>query len=141
MAQQRNQGPGHTSRPAVVITEARDRPTVHVTGQGDPAVLTEVSGTVDALVAAGFRDLTVDLTHCVDSTPLLGALARTRAGLLARGATMRLVGVTTPDFLAALTSVPLNDVLAVYDAVHDAEGAAMTTTRRNAGRTLTRSTL
>ena len=94
-----------------------DRPTLAVTGQVDRAKTTEVSGTVRGLLAVGVDELVVDLTHAWDSAALLTVLARTRADLAERGGTLRLVGVALPEFLAALTAAPLDEVFLVYDAV------------------------
>ena len=76
-----------------------------------------MSGTVRGLLAVGVDELVVDLTHAWDSAALLTVLARTRADLAERGGTLRLVGVALPEFLAALTAAPLDEVFLVYDAV------------------------
>ena len=46
-------------------------------------------------------------------------LARARAELADHGGTLRLVGVALPEFLAALTAAPLDEVFLVYDTVRE----------------------
>ncbi|MDD7922347.1 hypothetical protein [Actinomycetospora chibensis] len=88
-----------------------------VTGQVDRAKVTEVSGTVRGLVTVGVRVLTVDLTASWDSAALLPVLARTRAELADDGGSLQVVGVALPEFLAALSDAPLDEVFLVHDAV------------------------
>ena len=109
--------PDRLRQPGVELAYTGDRPTLAVTGQVDRAKITEVSGTVRGLLAVGVDELVVDLTHAWDSAALLTVLARTRADLAERGGTLRLVGVALPEFLAALTAAPLDEVFLVYDAV------------------------
>ena len=123
-------------QPGVELTYTGDRPTLTVTGQVDRAKITEVSGTVRGLLAVGVDELVVDLTHAWDSAALLSVLARTRAHLAERGGTLRLVGVALPEFLAALTAAPLDEVFLVYDAVRrhadDVPSAPAASVRRRA---------
>jgi hypothetical protein len=109
--------PDRLRQPGVEVAYAGDRPTVAVTGQVDRAKVSEVSGIVRGLLAVGVSDLVVDLTHAWDSAVLLTVLARTRADLADHGGTLRLDGVALPEFLAALTEAPLDEVFLVYDAV------------------------
>jgi hypothetical protein len=90
---------------------------VAVTGRVDHDKVTEVTGTVRGLIGVGVSELVVDLTHAWDGARLLTVLARTRADLADHGGTLRLVGVALPEFLAALTAAPLEEVFLVYDAV------------------------
>ena len=112
-----DQPPERLRQPGVELAYTGDRPTLAVTGQVDRAKITEVSGTVRGLLAVGVDELVVDLTHAWDSAALLTVLARTRADLAERGGTLRLVGVALPEFLAALSAAPLDEVFLVYDAV------------------------
>ena len=100
-----------------MVEYSGDRPSVVVTGQVDRAKVTEVSGTVRGLVAVGVRVLTVDLTASWDSAALLPVLARARAELADDGGSLRVVGVAVPEFLAALSDAPLDEVFLVYDTV------------------------
>jgi hypothetical protein len=109
--------PDRLRQPGVELAYTGDRPTVAVAGQVDRAKATEVSGTVRGLLAVGVNELVVDLTHAWDSAALLTVLARTRADLADQGGTLRLIGVALPEFLAALTVAPLDEVFLVYDAV------------------------
>ena len=104
-------------RSGVGVWYTGGRPTVAVTGQVDRVKIIEVSGTVRGLLAVGVSELVVDLTHAWDSAALLTVLARARAELADNGGTLRLVGVALPEFLAALTAAPLDEVFLVYDAV------------------------
>jgi hypothetical protein len=101
----------------VAVAYSGDRPTVTVTGRVDRAMVTEVSGTVRGLIAVGVRALVVDLTASWDGAALLPVLARTRAELADDGSSLRVVGVALPEFLAALTEAPLDEVFLVYDTV------------------------
>ena len=112
-----DQHSGRHRLPGVEVSYSGDRPTVAVTGRVDRAKITEVSGTVRGLVAVGVTEVIVDLTHSWDGAALLTVLARTRADLADHGGTLRLVGVALPEFLAALTAAPLDEVFLVYDAV------------------------
>jgi hypothetical protein len=109
--------PHDTAIAGVVVEYSGDRPSVVVTGQVDRAKVTEVSGIVRGLVAVGVRVLTVDLTASWDSTALLPVLARARAELADDGGSLRVVGVALPEFLAALSDAPLDEVFLVYDTV------------------------
>jgi hypothetical protein len=109
--------PDDTAVAGVVVEYSGDRPSVAVTGQVDRARVTEVSGTVRGLVAVGVRVLTVDLTAAWDSAALLPVLARARAELADDGGLLRVVGVALPEFLAALSDAPLDEVFLVYDTV------------------------
>ncbi|WP_433037821.1 hypothetical protein [Actinomycetospora sp. CA-053990] len=88
-----------------------------VTGRVDRAKVTEVSGIVRGLVAVGVRVLTVDLTASWDGAVLLPVLARARAELAHDGGSLHVVGVALPEFLAALSDAPLDEVFLVYDTV------------------------
>jgi hypothetical protein len=109
--------PRDTAIAGVVVEYSGDRPSVVVTGQVDRAKVTEVSGIVRGLVAVGVRVLTVDLTASWDSTALLPVLARARAEMADDGGSLRVVGVALPEFLAALSDAPLDEVFLVYDTV------------------------
>jgi len=109
--------PHDTAVAGVLVEYSGDRPTVTVTGQVDRAKLTEVSGTVRGLVAVGVRVLTVDLTASWDGAALLPVLARARAELADDGGSLHVVGVALPEFLAALSEAPLDEVFLVYDTV------------------------
>ena len=109
--------PHDTAVAGVLVEYSGDRPTVTVTGQVDRAKLTEVSGTVRGLVAVGVRVLTVDLTASWDGAALLPVLARARAELADDGGSLHVVGVAVPEFLAALSEAPLEEVFLVYDTV------------------------
>jgi hypothetical protein len=110
-------GPQPPRVPGVEVEYCGDRPTVVVTGRVDHNKVTEVSGRVRGLIAVGVSELVVDLTHAWDGARLLTVLARTRADFADRGGSLRLVGVALPEFLAALTDAPLDEVFLVYDAV------------------------
>jgi hypothetical protein len=101
----------------VVVSYVGERPTVTITGRVERNTATEVSGTLRGLVASGARALTVDLAHCWDGYMLLTVLARTRTVLGERNGTLHMVGVSLPEYLAALTTAPLEEVFLVYDAV------------------------
>jgi hypothetical protein len=90
---------------------------VTITGRVERHTATEVSGTLRGLVASGARALTVDLTHCWDGHLLLTVLARTRTVLGEKNGMLQVVGVSLPEYLAALTTAPLEEVFLVYDAV------------------------
>lgn len=109
--------PDRFRRPGVDVVHVGDRTIVAVAGRVDRAKITEVSGTVRGLLAVGVGELLVDLTHAWESAALLTVLARTRADLADHGGTLRLVGVALPEFLAALTDAPLDEVFLVYDAL------------------------
>jgi hypothetical protein len=109
--------PHDTAVAGVVVEYSGDRPSVVVTGQVDRAKATEVSGTVRGLVAVGVRVLTVDLTASWDSATLLPVLARARAELADDGGSLHVVGVALPEFLAALSDAPLDEVFLVYDTI------------------------
>lgn len=127
--------PHDTAVAGVVVEYSGDRPSVTVTGQVDRAKVTEVSGTVRGLVAVGVRILTVDLTASWDSAALLPVLARVRAELADDGGFLRVVGVAVPEFLAALSDAPLDEVFLVYDTVRSevpAEPRQTSSVRRRA---------
>lgn len=109
--------PHDTPIAGVVVEYSGDRPSVAVAGQVDRAKVTEVSGIVRGLVAVGVRVLTVDLTDSWDSAALLPVLARARAELTDDGGSLHVVGVALPEFLAALSVAPLDEVFLVYDTV------------------------
>jgi hypothetical protein len=119
----------------VEISYTGDRPTVTVTGQVDQAKIIEVSGTVRGLLAVGVGELVVDLTHAWEGAALLPVLARARARLADGGGTLRLVGVALPEYLAALTTAPLDEVFLVYEAVRGcaADDGAAPRRRRPSG--------
>ena len=91
---------------------------VRVAGEDVRLLLSDVTAATEWPLAREVVDeLVVDLTHAWDSAALLTVLARTRADLAERGGSLRLVGVALPEFLAALTAAPLDEVFLVYDAV------------------------
>ncbi len=106
----------HRSAPVdgVSVADAGHRPVVHVAGRVDRAVVVEVSGTIRGLLASGVRELAVDLSACWEADGLLPVLSRAHTELTDRGATLRVVGVSSPALLAALAAAPLGEVLAIY---------------------------
>jgi hypothetical protein len=103
--------------PGVELSYSGDQPTVSVAGRVDRATVTEVSGTVRGLIAVGVSEVVVDLSHAWDGAGLLAVLARARADLSDLGGSLRLVGVALPEYLAALSVAPLDEVFLVYDAL------------------------
>ena len=97
---------------------------MRVGGAVDPRRTDEVRGWIRGLRAAGVRHLVVDVSAAGDrDAGLLGVLARTRAGLVAAGGTLRVTGVALPQFLVALQHAELDEVFVVYDALRRGRAA------------------
>lgn len=109
------------TKPGDDAGDVRVHATVRLIGAVDRAAITEASGTIRGLIAAGLRHVVVDLSETdeVDGR-LLTMLARTHAQLGAdpeRPGSLRIVGVQLPQFLAALQAAPLEEVFVIYDAM------------------------
>ena len=117
-------GRNHTGRhdddtrtSTITVSYAPARPTVHVTGTVSPNTVEAVSETIRELLAAGVEELVVDFSHSDDGAALLPVLARARTVLAQRNGSLRLTGVASPDFLAALAGAPLEQAFLIYEAV------------------------
>lgn len=92
--------------------------TVRVDGVADPAATVQAAATIRSLIAAGVRDLVVDVSAARAVGPeMLTVLAWTDAELNGGAGSFRLVGVALPEFDAALQDAALDEVFMVYGAL------------------------